>query len=143
MAVRDPRANQALAILRVVIGIVFMAHGYEKFFLIGISGVTGFFSSLGVPLPGVAAPAISTLELAGGGALIAGFFARPIAFLLMCDVLTALFLVHLKNGFFVGKGGVELVMTLAAAALAIAVAGPGTLSADRVLAARRARGRLS
>jgi putative oxidoreductase len=142
MAVRDPRADQALAILRVVLGIVFMAHGCQKFFTTGVAGVTGFFSSLGVPFPGVAAPAVSTLEFAGGAALIVGLFARPIAFLLMCDALTALFLVHLGHGFFVPRG-IELVMTLAAGALAIAVAGPGTLSADRALAARRARGRLS
>src|SRR5262245_40609179 len=142
MAVRDPRADQALAILRVVVGIVFMAHGYQKFFEIGIAGVTGLLTSLGVPLPGLVAPALSTVELAGGAALIAGFFARPIAFLLMCDVLGALFLVHLGNGFFVPKG-IELVMTLAAAALAIAVGGAGSVSVDRALAARRARGRLS
>ena len=142
MAVRDPRADQALAILRVVVGIVFMAHGYEKFFLMGVSGVTGFFHSLGVPLAAVAAPAVSTLELAGGAALILGIFARPIAFLLMCDMLTAIYLVHFGNGFFVPRG-IELVMTLAAAALAIAVGGAGSLSLDRALAARRARGRLS
>lgn len=142
MPIRDPRADQALAVLRVVVGIVFIAHGYQKFFLMGLEGVTGFFASLGVPLPGLAAPAVATLELAGGAALVAGLFARPIAFLLMCDVLGALFLAHLGNGFFVPRG-IELVMLLAASALAIAVGGPGSLSADRALAARRARGRLS
>jgi putative oxidoreductase len=142
MAIRDPRGDQALAILRVVVGIVFIGHGYQKFFEMGIPAVNGFFASLGVPLPGVAAPVVATLELAGGAALIAGLFARPIAFLLMCDVLVALFLVHLGNGFFVPRG-IELVMLLAAAALAIAVGGAGAVSADRALAARRVRGRLS
>ena len=142
MPVRDPRTDQALAILRVVLGIVFMAHGYQKLFLLKVAGVTGFFTSLGVPLPGLAAPAVSTLEFFGGAALIAGLFARPVAFLLMCDVLTALFLVHLGNGFFVPRG-IELVMTLAGGALAIALGGAGVVSADRALAARRARGRLS
>jgi putative oxidoreductase len=119
-----------------------MAHGYQKFFMIGIAGVTGWFASLGIPLPAVAGPAIATLEFAGGAALIAGLLARPIAFLLMCDVFTALILVHRGNGFFAPRG-IELVMTLAAGALAIAVGGPGSVSADRALAARRARGRLS
>ena len=138
MAVRDPRGDQALAVLRVVVGIVFIAHGYQKFFVSGVQGVTGFLTQLGVPLPGIAAPFVSTLELAGGAALVVGLFARPIAFLLMCDVLGALFLVHLGNGFFVPRG-IELVMTLAAATLAIAVGGAGTLSADRALAARKPR----
>ena len=57
-----------------------------------------------------------------------GFLARPIAFLLMCDMLTSILLVHLGNGFFV-PAGIEFVMTLAAAALAIAVAGAGVASA--------------
>ena len=79
MAVRDPRGDQALAILRVVIGIVFMAHGYQKFFMTGIPGVTSFFTQVGAPFPALSAPLVSTLELAGGAALVAGFFARPIA----------------------------------------------------------------
>ena len=109
MAVRDPRGDQALAILRVVIGIVFMAHGYQKFFMMGIPGVTSFFTQVGAPLPGLAAPFVSTLELAGGAALVAGFLARPIAFLLMCDMLTSILVVHLGNGFFV-PDGIEFVV---------------------------------
>ena len=142
MRARDPRADQALALLRVVVGIVFVAHGWQKFFQIGIPGVTGWFTQIGAPFPTISAPFIATLELAGGAALIAGLFARPIAFFLVCDMLGAITLVHVRNGFFV-PGGVEFVMTLAAGAAAIAVAGPGTLSADRALAARRSRERLS
>jgi putative oxidoreductase len=138
MAVRDPRGDQALAILRVVIGVVFMAHGYQKFFMSGIPGVTAFFTQVGAPLPAITAPFVSTLELAGGAALVVGFLTRPIAFLLMCDMLTSILLVHLGNGFFV-PAGIELVMTLAAASLAIAVGGAGTASVDRTLAARKPR----
>jgi len=138
MPVRDPRGDHALAILRIVIGIVFIAHGYEKFFLNGIAGTTGFFTAVGAPFPALTAPLISTLELAGGAALVLGLFARPIAFFLMCDMFGAIFLVHLGNGFFVPKG-IELVMTLAAGAAAIAVGGAGTLSADRRLAGKRGR----
>lgn len=142
MAIRDPRGDQALAILRVVVGIVFIAHGYQKFFQMGIEGVTEFFTTIGAPFPALAAPLVATLELAGGASLIAGLFARPIALLLVCDALGAIFLVHLGNGFFV-PAGIEFVMTLAAGAAAIAVGGAGTLSADRALAARKSRGRLS
>lgn len=138
MAVRDPRGDQALAILRVVLGIVFVAHGFQKFFLMGIPGVTAFFTQVGAPFPAIAAPLVASLELAGGAALVLGLFARPIAFLLMCDMLGAILLVHLGNGFFV-PAGIELVMTLAAGALAVAVGGAGVMSADRAMAARKPR----
>ena len=142
MATRDPRADQALALLRVVVGIVFLAHGWQKFFIMGIPGVTGFFTQIGAPFPALAAPFVATLELAGGAAIIAGLFARPIALLLVCDMLGSIVLVHVKNGFFV-PGGIEFVMTLAAGAAAIAVGGAGTMSADRALAARKSREWLS
>ena len=59
-----------LAVLRVVVGIVFVYHGYDKFFATGIAGTTGFFTQIGAPLPGVAAPLVAVLEFAGGIALI-------------------------------------------------------------------------
>lgn len=138
MAARDSRAGQAMAILRIVVGIVFIAHGWQKFFVIGIAGTTGFFTQVGAPFPAIAAPAIATLELAGGAALVLGLFTRPIAFLLVCDMLGAIVLFHIKNGFFV-PGGIEFVMTLAAAAAALAVAGGGVWSVDRARAGRKER----
>jgi putative oxidoreductase len=136
MTTRDSRADQAFAILRVVAGIVFAAHGWQKFFVMGIAGTTGFFTSVGAPLPALAAPVVATLELAGGAAVVLGLFTRPIALLLACDMATAIILVHAKNGFFV-PGGIEFVMTLGTAALALALGGAGAWSADRALALRK------
>ncbi len=138
MTARDSRAGQAMAVLRVVVGIVFIAHGWQKFFGMGLAGTTGFFTQLGVPFPALAAPAIATLELAGGAAVVLGLFTRPIAFLLVCDMLGAIVLFHMRNGFFV-PGGIEFVMTLAAAATALAVAGGGVWSIDRARAGRKER----
>ena len=130
------QAQLALALIRIVAGVIFMAHGYQKFFVMGIDGVTGFFTQVGVPLPGIMAIVIATLEIAGGLALVLGIFARFAAVPLAFDVLGALFMVHIKNGFFVPMG-IEFVMLLAAAALAIAIGGAGALSLD---SARRYRG---
>ena len=65
-----------LTVLRVVIGIVFLAHGVEKFFISGVGGVTGFFTQLGIPLPGLSAFVVSFFELVAGAALIIGFYTR-------------------------------------------------------------------
>ena len=82
MAQRIGNAGQAqiaLGVVRIVAGIIFMAHGYQKFFQMGIPGETGFFGGLGIPLPGVAAPAVGAHEVVGGFLLAIGFFARFIA----------------------------------------------------------------
>ena len=49
------RADLGLTFLRIVTGVVFAAHGYQKFFTMGIPGVTGFFTQVGAPLPHVSA----------------------------------------------------------------------------------------
>ena len=122
--------DMGLAVLRIVTGIVFAMHGYQKFFTMGIEGTTGFFTSLGVPLPGIAAIVVATLELVGGIALALGLFTRLLAIPLAIDMLTAITLFH--RGFFVPKG-VEFVLTLMAASITLALAGPGAWSLDRML----------
>ncbi len=125
-----------LAILRIVTGAVFLAHGYQKFFVMGIPGVTGFFTKSGVPMPTVAAPLITMLELLGGMALLLGLFSRPVALLFICDMLGAIMFVHGKNGFFLPMG-YEFVLMLLIASLTIAIAGAGAYSLDAMIAERR------
>jgi putative oxidoreductase len=132
------QAQTAIGILRIVSGVIFMAHGYQKFFSMGIPGVTGFFEQLGIPLAGIMAIVIATLELVGGFALLTGFFARFAAVPLALDMAGAIFFFHAKNGFFV-PSGVEFVMLLMASAIAIAIAGPGNFSVDGALSPARER----
>lgn len=124
------RLSLGLTVLRVVVGLIFLVHGYEKLFVQGVGGVTGFFTQIGVPLPGVSAPLVSVLEFAGGVALILGLFTPVVASLLAVDMLGAIFLVHLPNGFSAMNGGYEFVLTLLAASLALALTGPGAYALD-------------
>jgi len=126
----------ARTILRVVTGFLFAAHGWQKFNEFTIAGTQAAFTQMGVPAAGVIAPVVATLELAGGVALILGLLTRVFAVLLAADMLGALFLVHASAGIFVGTGGYELVLILAAAALAVALVGAGRLSVDRALLGR-------
>lgn len=133
--------NQALVtsaqiMLRVVIGFLFAAHGWQKYFQYTLDGTVAAFGQMGVPAPTLIAPVVATLEIVGGIALILGVLTRVFAALLALNALGAMFLVHAPAGIFVDAGGYELVLALAAGALAIALLGPGRISADRFLLAR-------
>lgn len=126
----------ALAIARIAIGIVFIAHGAQKLFVFGPAGVGGFFASLGVPAPGIMGPFVGGVEFLGGIALVIGLLARLAGLALFVDMMCAIALVHFRNGFFLPKG-YEFVMTLGLVALAIAVGGAGAYSLDAAITRRR------
>ncbi|MGW5682746.1 DoxX family protein [Nonomuraea sp. NPDC003754] len=119
-----------LLLARLAIGVTFLLHGWAKFTSIGISGVSAMFEQAGVPLPALAAPAVALLEVAGGVALIAGAALPVVGALLALDMVGAIVFVHLPNGFFADKGGIELPLVLGAACLALAFTGGGALAAD-------------
>jgi putative oxidoreductase len=126
-----------IALVRIVAGCIFVAHGYQKFFVFGIGGATGAFGQMGVPAPTITAPLVSGVELAGGIALILGLLTRLAAVGLAIDMLGAIFIVHLKNGFFL-PNGMEFALLLLVACLALVIAGAGALSIDEAIATRRA-----
>jgi putative oxidoreductase len=130
------RLYTALTVLRVIVGIVFLAHGAQKLFGFGLAGVTGAFTQMGIPLPGVTAPLVTLVELFGGIALIVGLLTRLAALGLAIEMLGAILLVHLKGGFFL-PNGFEYAFTLLGASVVLALAGPGAYAVDNVIAARR------
>ncbi len=130
------RVDAGLLVLRVAIGIVFLLHGGQKLFVFGFSGVTGFFGHIGVPMPGITGPLAGIVELLAGGALVIGLLTRLAALGLAIDMLGAILILRLHAGFFLPAGG-EFELTLLAANVAIAIAGAGYYSTDRVIAERR------
>ncbi len=138
---RDVRAtgtNQTgidlgLLVLRVVTGLVFFLHGWQKLFDNGLAATEAGFEFMGAPMPGITSVIVTFLELVGGAALIVGAFTRLAALLLAIDMLGAIFIFHIDFGFFMENGGIELVLILAAAALALFFTGGGRYSVDEVM----------
>ncbi len=127
------RKQLGTTVLRVVVGLVFFIHGWQKLFTFGVDGTTQFFQSLNIPAASVAAVVVIAVEFLGGLALILGFMTRPAALALAINMLVALFTVHLENGFFAGANGYEFVLTLFAACVALVLLGPGALALDAAL----------
>jgi putative oxidoreductase len=131
--VQQATVDLALLVLRIVAGLVFFMHGYQKLFDNGISATQTGFDGMGAPLPDITAVIVTFLELVGGLALMAGVLTRVFAMLLAIDMIAAFFIVHVENGFFAMNGGVELVLLLAGVAAALAIAGPGAYAVDSVM----------
>ncbi|MBM6596752.1 DoxX family protein [Microvirga pudoricolor] len=121
-------APYAAFILRVTLGILFLAHAGLKVFVFTPAGAAGFFGSLGLP------PALAYLvilaETVGGLALIAGFHTRWVALALIPILLGAIVTVHGPAGFFFNnpKGGWEYLAFWIVALVAQALLGNGAFA---------------
>ena len=97
-------APYAALLLRVSLGIMFLAHVVLKFTVFTIPGFVGYFQSLG--LPAIAAYLVIALETLGGIALILGFYAAWVAVPLALEMIGTIVMVHGANGWlFTNKGG--------------------------------------
>lgn len=116
-------AGFAPLVLRMVVGIVFLAAGWQKVGM-GHEAVAGFFTGAGIPAASFFAFVVTWVETLGGAALILGVLTHWASKLLIIDMLGAIFFVHLSQGFFL-PNGYEFALTLAAALFSIMITGPG------------------
>jgi putative oxidoreductase len=118
-----------LAVLRIAVGAVFIAHGAQKLFTYHISGVAGMFAQIGIPLPHFFAAVVTLVEFFGGIALVLGVATRLAALAIAVNMAVAILAVHFKNGFFLPTG-YEYAFTLFAASVCLMLTGAGEFSVD-------------
>jgi len=134
--------DAAITILRLVLGVVFFAHGAQKalgwFGGYGFAGTMGFFTGM-MHIPAVFAFLAIAAEFLGGLGLILGLFTRVAAFGISSNMIVAVAMVHHQFGFFMNwtggqKGeGYEYHLVLLAALVVLMIRGAGAASVDRVL----------
>jgi putative oxidoreductase len=128
--------NLGLFVFRIVVAIVFLAHGIRHIFGGGkIAGTGRWFESLGMRPGIVHAWVASVAEVAAGVLLILGLL-TPLAGAAVTGTMAVAWITnHLKNGFFIfapGEG-YEYVMTLTFAGLLLATVGAGEWSLDEAI----------
>lgn len=118
MIIKRTNVDVGLLLLRIAVGVTFIAHGWAKF--MNIEGTVGFFAGLG--LAALFVYLVAAVELLGGLAVLFGIFTDVAGIALAIVMVFAMILVKFSMGFL---GGYELDAILFLAALGIAFAGPG------------------
>lgn len=124
----------AMLILRGVLGLTMAAHGAQKLFGWfkgpGMAGTVGMCQGMGLRQPEVHARLLVLAEFGGGLMLASGFLSPIGAAGVIGSMAAAIATVHWSNGFFNSDGGYEFNLLIGASALAVAIAGPGSISLD-------------
>lgn len=123
-------ASYGVALMRVSLGAMWIAHALLKLLVFSLPGTAQFFESIGYP--GFLAYPVFAVELSGGMALLLGLYARQVA-LALVPVLAVAASVHFGNGWVHTSpgGGWEYPLFLVAASVALWLAGDGAFAARR------------
>ncbi|MCG9729360.1 DoxX family protein [Shewanella sp. Isolate13] len=128
--------------LRLIAGIIFMAHGAQKLFAwfggYGLEGTGQWMESIGLTPGYLMALMAGSVEFFGGILLIAGLLTRPTSFVLAITMIVAIVSAHIDNGLFMANNGYEFALTLLAISISLVFSGAGKLSVDNTVAQRLA-----
>ncbi|MBG6078212.1 DoxX family protein [Polaromonas sp. CG_9.11] len=126
----DQSTQVGISILRVSLGIMWIAHALLKLLVFTLPGTAQFFQSVG--FPGFLAYPVFAVELLGGMALVIGFYARQVS-LVLVPVMLAAASVHFGNGwvFTSPNGGWEYPIFLTVASVSLWLIGDGAFTIRR------------
>jgi putative oxidoreductase len=128
--------DPGLAILRLIVGGIALAHGLQKLGYLGgggPSGTVGVMTHIGVKPEQFWAAVVTAAELGGGALIVLGFLGPVGPWLIVADMIVAAVTIHWANGFWNTKGGIEFPLLLGASALTLGLAGFGGWSLDAAL----------
>ncbi len=123
-------SDYGVALLRVSLGVMWLAHAMLKLLVFGLPGTAQFFQSVG--FPGFLAYPVFAVECLGGLALVSGFYARQVS-LALVPLMFAAASVHFHNGwvFTSANGGWEYPIFLTVASIVLWLLGDGAFALRR------------
>jgi putative oxidoreductase len=116
-----------LSLLRIVVGLLFLQHGLQKYFA---------FPTAGPPMRPILYLQ-GLIEIGGGVLLFLGIYTRLVAFILAGDMAVAYFMAHAPRSFFPAANGGDAAVLYCFTFFYIAFAGGGAVSVDRALGGRQ------
>ena len=126
--------HTALLLVRIALALPFVFHGAQiAFGAFGGPGLHGFVQASKGQMPLPVAALVGYGEFLGGLGILFGVLSRLASGGIALIMLGAIFMVHLKNGYSVQSGGVEYALPLLILAIVLMVAGPGRMTAARIL----------
>ena len=118
------RLKYAVVFLRIVVALIMLIHGVGRIYLGIVDGFGEFLTLSGFPLGFYLAWAITIFEIVGSVSIALGFYVAPLAIIFAAHLLCGIYLVHLKDGWFVvgaGRNGMEFSVLLVASFITLAI----------------------
>lgn len=136
-SVKSPNPLHSISTLlgRVILGVVLIAHGWQKLKTWGPEQTQAKFEDMGAPMPELSAQIATWVELVGGILIVLGLLARIVGPVIFLQMMGAAIIAHRSNGIFAADGGWELVAVIGATGLLLGAAGAGAISVDYLLMA--------
>jgi uncharacterized membrane protein YphA (DoxX/SURF4 family) len=129
----DGRGSGANALVRVLVGAVFLSEGIQKFLYPEVLGI-GRFAKIGIPVPHVSAPFVGVVEIAGGVLLLVGLVTRLATVMLLIDISVAIATTKIpmlvSKGFWAAAHEARTDWSMSVGLLFLLVAGAGSCSLD-------------
>jgi putative oxidoreductase len=130
------RAAKAVALIRILVGWVFLSEGIQKFLFPQSLGV-GRFVKIGIPWPQIMAPFVGVVEIVCGALLLIGLITRLATIPLLIDICVALYSTKIvtfaKNGLWSTLHEARTDVSMLLGLVFLCLVGGGTLSLDAVL----------
>ena len=118
------RLKYAIVFLRIVVALIMLIHAVGRIYLGIVDGFGEFLTLSGFPLGFYLAWAITIFEIIGSVSIALGFYVAPLAIIFAAHLLCGIYLVHLKDGWFVvgaGRNGMEFSVLLIASFITLAI----------------------
>jgi putative oxidoreductase len=118
------RLKHSVIFLRTVVALIMLTHGVGRIYLGIVGGFGEFLTLKGFPLGFYLAWAITIFEIAGSVSIAVGYYVAPLAIIFALHLLCGIYLVHLKDGWFVvgaGRNGAEFSVLLVASFITLVI----------------------